>query len=275
MAEPARITSRQNQRIKDAVRLRTGRERQRLGRFLIDGDREISRAIAAGVRCLEAYIREGAFDSAASRDSLAALRGTNVQTFEVTREVFEKITFGERDAGVVVVAETPRRSLHELRLPPDPLLAVIERVEKPGNVGAILRSADAAGIDAVIVADGRTDLYNPNTIRASLGTVFRPNVCVAASAETIEWLQGLNLRILAARPDAETLYHEVDFTGGVAIVLGSEAEGLSDAWQGAGITPVRLPMLGMADSLNVSTTAAVLFYEALRQRDKTATVHQR
>ena len=145
-------------------------------------------------------------------------------------------------------------------------MAVVEGVEKPGNLGAILRSADAAGVDAVIVADAATDLFNPNTIRASLGTVFRANVVEATSGEAVEWLRGQGLRVVAARPDAESVYSSVDFRGGVAIVLGSEAEGLTGVWSGAGVEAVRLPMCGMADSLNVSTTAAVLFYEALRQR---------
>jgi TrmH family RNA methyltransferase len=147
---------------------------------------------------------------------------------------------------------------------------VLEGLEKPGNLGAILRSADAAGVDAIIVADGRTDLYNPNTIRASLGTVFRANIGEATTAETIEWLRDKQIRIIAARPDAQQLYTEIDLRGGAAIVLGCEATGLSDAWRATGTTPVRLPMHGIADSLNVSTTAAVLFYEALRQRSSRA-----
>jgi TrmH family RNA methyltransferase len=143
---------------------------------------------------------------------------------------------------------------------------VLEGVEKPGNVGAVLRSADAAGIDAVIVAYGRTDLYNPNTIRASLGTVFRANVCEATTMETVVWLRSTGLPVVAARPDASKLYTEIDWRTGAAIVLGSEATGLSDAWYTADILPARVPMHGIADSLNVSTTAAVVFYEAMRQR---------
>jgi TrmH family RNA methyltransferase len=266
MHEPLRITSRQNQRVKDAVRLRNGRERQRLGRFVIDGAREISRAIAAGVRCTEAFVSVNVMNSTEVQEALHRIQSARVETFEVTTEVFEKLAFGDRNDGIVVVAETPKTGLRDLRLGPKPLVAVLERLEKPGNVGAVLRSADAAGIDAVIVADGRTDLYNPNTIRASLGTVFRENVCEATSGATIEWLQEQGLAIVAARPDAEKSYTDVDVTKGVAIVLGSEAEGLSDLWTSATVMPVRLPMLGMADSLNVSTTAAVLFYEALRQR---------
>jgi TrmH family RNA methyltransferase len=253
--------------VKDAARLRVGRERQRSGKFIIDGAREISRAISAGVRCLEAYVCELSRDySPESQVALNALQEARVETFEVTSDVFAKLAFGERDDGIVVVAETPPRALNDLRLPPNPLVAVLERLEKPGNVGAILRSADAAGVDAVIVADGRTDLYNPNTIRASLGTVFRKNVCAATSAEAFHWLRNQGMMIVAARPDAVQSYHEIDFRTGAAIVLGSEADGLSGAWRGENITPVRLPMLGIADSLNVSTTAAVLFYEALRQR---------
>jgi RNA methyltransferase, TrmH family len=266
MKEPLTITSRQNPRVKEAARLRGGRERQRRGQFLIDGLREIERAVAAGVQCLEAFVREDASESRACEPVLALLEKSRAETFFVTRDVYAKLAFGERDDGVVVVAATSQRALGDLRLPASPLIAVIEGVEKPGNVGAILRSADAAGLDAVIVADGRSDLYNPNTIRASLGTVFRANVCEASAAETRAWLGEQNLPVIAARPDATQAYTAVEFSRGAAIVLGSEADGLSDEWRGKGVTAVRLPMLGMADSLNVSTTAAVLFYEALRQR---------
>ncbi|MEX2091598.1 MAG: RNA methyltransferase, partial [Pirellulales bacterium] len=198
------------------------------------------------------------------------LRAAGAEILAVTAEVYEKFCFGERDEiGVVVVAETPQRRLSELQLPPAPLVAIVEGVEKPGNLGAILRSADAAGIDAVIVADGASDLFNPNTIRASLGTVFGANVVEATTSEAIDWLRKQKLRAVAARPDAELSYTSIDFRGGVAIVLGCEATGLTDAWRGAEVVPVRLPMCGIADSLNVSTTAAVLFYEALRQRGET------
>ena len=145
-------------------------------------------------------------------------------------------------------------------------MAVLEGLEKPGNVGAVLRSADGAGVDAVIVADPRTDLFNPNTIRASLGTVFGAGVCTATAAETLAWLRRLGVPIFAARPEATLDYADVDYRGGAAIVLGSEAEGLSAAWTAADVTAMRLPMRGVADSLNVSATAAVLFYEAQRQR---------
>lgn len=272
MTQPL-ITSRQNARVKEVVRLRAGRERRKMGRFLIDGEREIRRAIECGVRVVEAFVQEQGAGSTEQGDKakdslLSELSGAGAEILGVAAEVFEKICFGEREgARVVVVAETPVRGLAQLKeLPADPLVAVIEGIEKPGNVGAILRSADAAGIDAVIVADGATDLFNPNTIRASLGTVFKANVVEATAAETIAWLREERLRIVVARVDAELDYTAVDLCGGLAIVLGSEAEGLSEAWQGEDVTGVRLPMRGIADSLNVSTTAAVLFYEAGRQR---------
>jgi TrmH family RNA methyltransferase len=266
MTEPLRITSRQNPRIKEAVRLRSSRERQRRSRFIIDGAREITRAIEAGITPIEAYICDELCTSDESLQAVAAIDRTNAEVLQVSAEVYEKLAFGDRRDGVVIVAQRHGKSLADLRLPANPIVAVLEGLEKPGNLGAILRSADAAGVDAVIVADGRTDLFNPNTIRASLGTVFRANVCEASTSETIDWLRSKGVPILAARPDAQKLYTEIDLRSGVAIVLGSEADGLTEAWQSTDITAVKLPMHGIADSLNVSTTAAVLFYEALRQR---------
>jgi TrmH family RNA methyltransferase len=261
-----RITSRQNPRVKEVAHLRTRRERERQGRFLIEGSREIQRAIASGIQVTSAFICEELCESPDSQEAFHAISSADADIFAVTPAVYAKLAFGDRLEGLVVVAETPRRILQSIQLPPQPIVAVLEGIEKPGNLGAIMRSADAAGVDALIVADARTDLYNPNTIRASLGTVFGANVCQATTADTIEWLRGQRLSILAARPDGNTLYTEADMRAGAAIVLGSEAAGLSGAWSGVHVTPVRLPMHGIADSLNVSTTAAVLFYEALRQR---------
>jgi RNA methyltransferase, TrmH family len=261
-----RITSRQNQRVKDAARLRTGRGRQHQGRMIIDGTREILRAVEAGLPLVEAFVCQELCTTASGEQAVAALQSSGAALMIVTPDVYAKLAFGDRDEGIVAVAETPRRGLTDLRLPAEPLVAVLEGIEKPGNLGAILRSADAAGVDAVIVADGRTDLFNPNTIRASLGTVFRANICEAAATETLAWLGEHNIKIFAARPDAQKCYTQLDLRGGVAVVLGSEAVGLSDVWRDANVVAVRLPMRGMADSLNVSTTAAVLFYEAVRQR---------
>jgi len=265
-----RITSRQNPRVKQAVALRDSRERRRSGRILIDGARETLRAIEAGISPVEAFICDELCQSAEAQEARTAIQASSAEQLHVSPDVFAKIAFGDRHDGIIAVASRPDSGLAKLNLPKNPIVAVLEALEKPGNVGAILRSADAAGVDAVIVADGRTDLYNPNTIRASVGTVFRANVCEATTAETIEWLRSKQLVILAARPDAEKLYTEVDLRSGAAIVLGSEADGLTGTWQTSGVTPVRIPMNGIADSLNVSTTAAVLFYEAVRQRSNTA-----
>jgi TrmH family RNA methyltransferase len=184
----------------------------------------------------------------------------------VTPEVFAKIAFGERAEGTLLVAKVPQRKLEELVLPANPLVAVVEGIEKPGNFGAVLRSADGAGVSAAIAADGGHDLYNPNAIRASLGAIFTLPVCAAASDETLAWLRSQGIAIYAARPGGGKVYHEADFTRPAAIVLGSEAHGLSDVWTGDGVTAIALPMRGMVDSLNVSAAAAVLFYEAQRQR---------
>jgi TrmH family RNA methyltransferase len=188
---------------------------------------------------------------------------------EVSEPVLVRIAFGDRTDGIVLVIRMPRPTLAEVRLSsaPAPLIAVVEGVEKPGNLGAILRSADGAGLDAVVAADPRTDLANPNVIRASLGTIFARPVVAASTADTLTWLRQSGLAIVAARVDGATDYAAQDFRGPIAIVLGAEAEGLSAAWQAPDIRAVRLPMHGVADSLNVAATAAVLFYEARRQRD--------
>jgi TrmH family RNA methyltransferase len=194
------------------------------------------------------------------------LAATGCEVLPVNEDVFHKLAFGQRAEGLLGVAETPHRTLQSLALPAGALVAVLEGVEKPGNLGAVLRSADAAGVSAVVVADGRTDLYNPNAIRASLGTIFVLPLVEATGRQTREWLAEKKCSIVAARVDGAVPYTAVDYRGPTAIVLGSEAAGLSPLWSGPDIRAVRLPMLGAADSLNVSVTAAVLFYEALRQR---------
>jgi len=262
------ITSRQNTRVKDAAKLRTRRQREKQGRFVIDGAREILRALAADIHLVEVFVCPRLCTSENAQSALEQLSTSGAVVADVSPEVWEKLSFGERDEGLVVVAQTPERRIDTLRLPEQPLIAVLAGLEKPGNVGAILRTADGAGVDGVIIADPLTDLFNPNTIRASLGTVFALPICTATAAETLAHLRDWQLSIVTARPDAEQLYSDIDFRQGAAIVLGSEAEGLSAAWQGEQITGARLPMQGIADSLNVSATAAVMFYEAVRQRAK-------
>src|SRR5688572_277001 len=183
------ISSPHNPRVKSAMRLRVGRQRQKQGRILIDGAREIARAVEGGLHLLEIFVAPPACQSEQCQTAIARVSGTHAEMLEVTPQVFSKLAFGDRAEGIVAVARTPRRTLAELVLPQQPLVAVLEGVEKPGNVGAVVRSADGAGVSAVIVADGRTDLYNPNAIRASLGAMFTVPVCEAGSAETLAWLR--------------------------------------------------------------------------------------
>ncbi len=263
---PSVLTSFANPRIKAATALRDRRERDRTGLTLIDGARELRRALDAGVAVVEAFVCEPLLAGPDARVALDLLRAGTAPVQVTTEPVFVRLAFGERAEGLLAVVRIPSTALQDVVLPADPLVVVIEGVEKPGNVGAVLRSADGAGADAVVAASPRTDLFNPNAIRASAGTVFTVQLAAAATTDALAWLRAEGLRIVAARVDAPRLYTEIDLAGPVALVLGAEAEGLTDAWSGADIEAVRLPMLGVADSLNVSVSAAILLYEARRQR---------
>ncbi len=261
------ITSPTNPRIKDAAKLRDARHRAKQGRFLIDGARELTRALRGGVPLVELFVCVAACKSAESLSLLNELGQIDADVWNVTPAVLEKIAFGKRQDGIVAVAQTPRKRLADLAVAVDKLVAVVVGLEKPGNVGAVLRSADATGAGAVIVVDGRTDLFNPNCIRASLGTIFTQPVCEAATDEALSWLRARGGKIVAARTDAQESYSAIDYREVSAIVLGSETSGLSDAWHAPDILGIKLPMRGTADSLNVSAAAAAIFYEALRQRE--------
>lgn len=262
----ALLTSFANPRVRAATALRQRRERDRSGLTLVDGSRELRRVLDAGAVVLEAFICEPLLAGADARAVLDRLRADGTTVHSTSEALFAKLAFGERMEGVMAVVRIPSMALDDLALPPNPLVAVIEGVEKPGNVGAILRSADGAGANALIAADARTDLFNPNAIRASAGTAFSVQLAAASTMETIDWLRERGLRIVAARVDADLLYTRADLTGPLAIALGAESEGLTEAWKDSAIEAVRLPMLGVADSLNVSASAAVLLYEARRQR---------
>lgn len=259
------ITSLTNPRVKAAVRLRDRREREQTGLTIVDGAREILRALDAGARVETAFLAEDLLRTPDAHAVADRLRH-RPSTLAVSAAVLAKVAYGERSDGVVAIVETPRLGLADLVLPDGALLVVVERVEKPGNLGAVLRTADSAGADAVVAADPRTDPFNPNAIRASLGTIFAVPVVAASSTETIEWLIERGIRPVAAVVDAPTDYAAVDLRGPLAVVLGSEAEGLTAVWRDPRVTPVSIPMHGIADSLNVSIAAAILLYEAVRQR---------
>jgi RNA methyltransferase, TrmH family len=262
------LASPSNPRIKSVARLRDRRERESSGLTLVDGAREVRRALDAGVEVIEAFVCEPLLAGEDARAALDGLRARNVPVTTTTEVAFAKIAFGDRAEGIVAVVRAPSLMLADLRLPDDPLVVVVEGVEKPGNVGAVLRSADGAGADALIAASPRTDLANPNVIRASAGTIFAVPLAAVPSGEVLAWLRERGLRVVAARVDAEMPYTDADLTGPLALVLGSETDGLTAAWRVDGVETVRLPMHGIADSLNVSVSAAILLYEARRQRDR-------
>jgi len=259
------LTSTKNPRVRAAMALRGRHVRDETGLTLVDGTRELTRALAGGAQVVEVFVDAARLD-AEGAGAVAEARDRGAAIVPCAAVVLDRLAFGDRSEGVVSSVRVPDLALGSLRLPPHALVVVLEGVEKPGNLGAVLRSADGAGADAVIVADPRTDLFNPNAIRASLGTIFTVPVAAGTSEEVMAFLLERGLTLLAARVDGSRPYTDADLTGPVALVLGSEADGLTDAWAGDGVTPVHLPMLGVADSLNVSITAAVLLYEARRQR---------
>ncbi len=260
------ISSPRNQHVTAALRLRDRRGRDQQGRIIVDGAREMLRALQGGIEFLEVFYCSELGDDRECDQVIHSLADTPTEILSVTPEIILRVAYGQRAPALVGIARRPTRRLKDLVLNTNPLVLVLESVEKPGNVGAAIRTADAAGASAVIVADGHTDLFNPNTSRASLGTVFTHPLGEASSQDTGTWLQEHGIKVFAARVDAEQLYTDQDFTGPVAIVLGSEASGLTPLWHVEDVTPIQLPMLGTADSLNVSATAAVLLYEARRQR---------
>lgn len=254
------LTSRDNPKIKEAILLREARVRRRLGLFLIDGLRETTTAIQSGVRIVRLFVPEAAADTP-ELASLCARCREQGEVVVVSDALLTRIAFGERRS-VVAVAESPRRALDAISLPATPLIAVLEQVEKPGNVGAVFRSADAAGLDAVILADPQTDLENPAAIRASQGTLFTVPSGVASRSEVLEFLRSRAISMVATRCDATLPYSKCDYRRPTAIILGSEASGLSPVWHASDITAIRIPMHGRADSLNIAAAAAVVFYHA-------------
>jgi RNA methyltransferase, TrmH family len=272
---PETITSPANPRVKQAAKLRTAGERRQTGLTLVDGIRELARAAAAGLEIVEVFVAADATGDpervAARAACLEACAARGAAIVPLAPRAFEKIAFGDRDEGVVGVVRFQPRSLAQAAFAVGRPVLVAEAVEKPGNLGAILRTADAAGLAGVIACDSGTDLANPAAIRASLGTVFSVPLAVATAEETIGWCRASGRRVVAASPEGTHAWHEPRLAGDTVIVVGSEAHGLSPAWHAAAaagtilLETVCLPMRGIADSLNVSATVAVLAYEALRQ----------
>jgi TrmH family RNA methyltransferase len=266
MPTPERLTSLQNPRVKELLGLRDRRDRDARGLTLIEEPRVIRRARRAGYPFLEVWYCPELLD-AVDPELLAFLRaGEPFAAVEVNPPVMAKIAYKEKPEGVLVVAPQRRLALDRLVLPEAPLLLVIEAVEKPGNLGAILRVADGAGADAVIVCDPGTDIFNPNVLRASTGAFFTVPVVEEDASRVRSWLRELRIRGVATTPATAIAYTDADLRGPVAILLGAEDRGLSAEWLMRADLQVRIPMRGEADSLNVSVTAALMAYEAVRQR---------
>jgi TrmH family RNA methyltransferase len=260
MAEVLTITSLKNPKIKDLLSLsEKSRERRERGLFVVEGQREVARALAAGYEAETLFVCEAYLS-----EPLAVAPDI---VFPVSKEVYERIAYRGGTEGVVAVLRTRNQSLEALSLRENPLILVLESVEKPGNIGAVLRSADAAGVDAVLVCDPLTDLYNPNLIRASLGALFSVPTLCCTSQEAATWLKRHGIAILTAQLQDSELYYDTDMTRGTALVMGTEDRGLSPFWREQADAHIRIPMAGMMDSLNVSVSAAILCFEAVRQRN--------
>lgn len=261
------ITSTANPKLKHVVKLRTCSVREESGEMIVEGYRECRRALDHGYRphaifhCPEFYLKNENEPAVVEE-----CRRAGAEVYTCSRACFAKIAYKERPDGLLMVGPHVSIKLADLALPPNALVIVTEAIEKPGNLGTILRSADAAKVAAVIVCDRTTDIHNPNVVRASTGTMFSVPVVEATSDEALAFLKARGFSILAATPHAEKLHFEVDLTGNVAIALGAEQYGLTAKWMDGADLRVRIPMLGLADSLNVSAAATILVYEAVRQR---------
>ena len=259
------ITSAQNPKIKTLLELQEkSKARRKEGLFVVEGRRELLHCIEAGYEphavffCPE-IISEADFKEVSSRCRCCF--------FEIPQQLYDKVAYRGGTEGVIAELRCKDMSLEALKLKENPLVVVLEGVEKPGNLGAVLRSADASGVDAVVVCDPLTDMYNPNLIRSSIGAIFTVSVATASSEETISWLKAAGIKIYTAQLQDSEWYYDTDMKGGTAIVMGTEATGLTDCWRKAADAHIKIPMLGRLDSLNVSVSAAILMFEAVRQRN--------
>lgn len=266
------ITSAQNAKIKELLALQEkSKERRKKGLFVVEGRREIIHCVEAGYEphtffiCRD-IITEKEFDSilGAVEENFC---GMMYQIIEIPQHLYDKVAYRGGTEGVIAEMHCKEMSLDSLKLKKTPLVVVLESVEKPGNLGAVLRSADASGVDAVIVCDPLTDMYNPNLIRSSIGAIFTVPVATATSEEAIGWLKSNGIKIYTAQLQDSEWYYDTDMKGGTAIVMGTEATGLTNVWRKAADAHIKIPMLGRLDSLNVSVSAAILMFEAVRQRN--------
>ena len=257
-----KITSARNERIRQVLELQEkSRTRRALGLFVVEGRRELEHCLEAG------YELDSVFWCPEILPELPQELIGDVPVSELTAELYGRIAYRGGTEGLVARVKARPHTLEDLTLKDNPLIVVLESMEKPGNLGAVFRSADAAGADAVIICDPLTDLYNPNLIRSSIGGVFTVQSAVCDSASAISWLKARGMKILTAQLQDSSWYYDVDMKGGTAIVIGTEATGLTEQWREAADAHIRIPMLGALDSLNASVSAAILLFEAVRQRN--------
>lgn len=257
-----KITSLQNSKVKQMIALQQkSSERRKKGHFVVEGWREVNHCLQAGYEIINVFLCPSLFP-----DDISESLPNGLPHVEVSPQVYEKMAYRGGTEGVLAMVRSKILRLEDLHLPENPLLIVIESVEKPGNLGAILRSADASGVDAVIVCDPLTDLYNPNLIRSSIGARFTVPCVACDSTSCIAFLRKRGIRILTAQLQDSHLYYHTDMRGATAIVMGTESTGLTQQWRDAADAHIRIPMLGQLDSLNVSVSAAILLFEAVRQR---------
>ncbi|KOY85816.1 rRNA methyltransferase [bacterium 336/3] len=261
------ITSLQNPKIKNILRLEEkASERKSQNLIVIEGTKELELAIKGHVDFQSLFF---CYDLISERDFEKIFKDylQKTQIFEVSKQVFEKIAYRENIFGVVALAKPKFLTLDTLKLSKSPLILVLENVEKPGNLGAILRTADAAGVDAILVCNPQTDIFNPNAIRSGLGCVFTKQVVACTNEQALEFLKKNNIQMLATALTASKPYTQIDYKKPTAIILGTEATGLTDFWIKNASQNIIIPMGGEIDSMNVSVTAAIVTFEAIRQRD--------
>lgn len=265
------ITSAQNPKIKTLLELQEkSKARRREGLFVVEGARELIHCLSVGYKAHSLFFCPEilAETDMPEIEQALSINGDRCNVFSIPRHIYEKVAYRGSTEGVIAELKCKRHTLEELsNIKENPIVVVLESVEKPGNLGAILRSADAAGVDAVIVCDPLTDMYNPNLIRSSIGGIFTVPTAAASSEETIAWLKERGIKIYTAQLQDSSWYYDTDMTKGSAIVMGTEATGLTDIWRKAADAHIKIPMLGRLDSLNVSVSAAILMYEAVRQRN--------
>ena len=258
------ISSLNNPAVKEVICLKKSGERKKTGLFLIDGRREISAALKAGWEIKSLFYSPVLAEGKTPPAQKLALNGNKI--IEVTEAIFKKMCYKENPDGFLAIAKSRKIGFSDVKIGPKALIVVLEKVEKPGNLGAILRTAYAVGATAIIINDGQTDIYNPNVIRASEGQVFTQPVIAANISETVNWLKFNKIKSFAAATGGSKKYTQVNFSDSVAIVLGSESLGLSQDWLAAADNKIKIPMREGIDSLNVSVAAAVILFEVLRQR---------